>query len=84
MDYFTTRLQARQLYDAAVSAAEITVAARFGSAFDQKNVAHCIAFNNSLDALLADDPRMQFHGWDAVQLLRFAFGRSTPSVDNGG
>ncbi|WP_062638019.1 hypothetical protein [Caballeronia arationis] len=74
MDYFTTKLQARELYEATKSAAEATVAARYGTAFDRDNAAHCIAYFRSLDALLADDERMRFHGWTAAQLMRFAYG----------
>ncbi|WP_321797595.1 hypothetical protein [Caballeronia sp. J97] len=74
MDYFIGKYQARELYESAKSAAEITVAASFDAPFDKDNTAHCIAFFRSFDALLADDERMQFHGWTAEQLIRFAYG----------
>ncbi|MDR5755616.1 hypothetical protein [Caballeronia sp. LZ035] len=74
MKYFHGPLEARQFYESVKGAAEITVAASFGAPFDGGNVAHCAAFIRSLDALLADDERMQFHGWTASELIWFACG----------
>ncbi|MDR5813078.1 hypothetical protein QCE62_05670 [Caballeronia sp. LZ033] len=74
MNYFHGPFEARDFYQVSKSAAEITVAAAFGSAFDADNTAHCLAFVQNLDALLADDERMQFHRWTAADLLAFAYG----------